>query len=393
MLQTISGIFGNPNIPVRIPNDDTTFNPKEYPNVVFLAQGRVSGKIRLVHGGVESDESGQGLISTRIWVIREKDQEEVKITPTFNAQTFTLTLETPPHWGTNTRIYHETMIQYPSSLRSTESLTLDAPLTSLSAGEELANLFFGLLRGTFSNASASLKSIRAEHVRIQTSNASIEGTFEAGLTDLLSSNGSIHAQVNVRDAENGDQGKVLTETSNASIDVQVSTTAAAKGLWMENTSSNGRLVVGALLAKADRASVINAVTTNARIECNIDASQTGQPLHVKHKTGNGSIKSSIMVPVNQPFRGTADTSNASVEVNLTEDFQGRFELATNNASCTVEGSELVLEKNSKTAKSGYRVQSDGQSDIKIHSSNGSTALRFYEAGESLAAGNDEKVRL
>ncbi|KAG0329784.1 hypothetical protein BGZ99_000520, partial [Dissophora globulifera] len=91
MFASICG--GQPHIPVRLSNDDTTFNPKEYPNVVFRAKGKMSGKITLVHGGSETDESGLGLISIRVWVNRESDKANVVIKPSFDGKTFSLRLE------------------------------------------------------------------------------------------------------------------------------------------------------------------------------------------------------------------------------------------------------------------------------------------------------------
>jgi len=316
MLQHVSGFFGNPQIPVRIPNDDTSFNPQDFPNVIFLAHGKISGKIRLVHGGVETDGSGQGLISTRVWVAREGLSKEVILKPEFDQQTLTMTLETPSSWGINTRIYHETMIQYPASLTSTGSLTVESPQTPFSSGQELSNLFFGAFKGSFSNASVELKALRADLIQIRTSNAAIRGQFEAGHLDLSTSNGSIEAKVQVRDAWDGKQSTVRTKTSNARIECTVSALETSRGLWMANTTSNGRLEIGALLAKADRASFIQNMTNNAKIHLNVDAGRTEQALEVKQKTANGSITSSIKLPPNQNFKGSADSSNAYVEVNL-----------------------------------------------------------------------------
>lgn len=78
MFSTIFGLVGQPKIPVRIPNDDSTFNPKEYSNVVFKSAGKISGKIRLVHGA--DGDNDLGLISTRIWVTRESYKDDLSIT-------------------------------------------------------------------------------------------------------------------------------------------------------------------------------------------------------------------------------------------------------------------------------------------------------------------------
>jgi len=53
---------------------------------------------------------------------------------------------------------------------------------------------------------------------------------------------------------------------------------------------------------------------------------------------------------------------------------------TSNASTTVEGSELTFEQDKKATKRGHRGQ--GQSEIKIQSSNARASLRFFEAGKS-----------
>jgi len=326
MFHSFQSHVSNPDIPVRIPYDDTSFNPKEYPNVVFTAEGKLSGKIQVVHCSDSEPSDASGLISIRVWVMDEKDKDEVTITPSFNNQTFTFTIETPVHWGINTRIYHETVIQYPASLSSTESLSLEAPLTSLFAGEGLSNLFFRSLRGSFSNASVSLKSIYADRVQLRTQNGNIEGEFRAGHVDLKTSNGPIHAKLDLQDALDGRQSNVHLNTSNALIDTHISTVNTTRGLWLDTVSNNGILIIGALLAKADRASWVNAITNNSRIECNIDASLSGQPLEVKHETSNGGIVSSIMVPVNEKFKGVCESSNASVEVNLVSPALDNFEV-------------------------------------------------------------------
>jgi hypothetical protein len=87
------GILQKPDIPVRIPNDDTSFNPKEYPNVIVSADGKMSGKVLLVHGGTETDETGLGLISTRVWVVNEADKEQVVISASFDQETHTYHLQ------------------------------------------------------------------------------------------------------------------------------------------------------------------------------------------------------------------------------------------------------------------------------------------------------------
>ncbi|KAH7058357.1 hypothetical protein BKA57DRAFT_147866 [Linnemannia elongata] len=343
-----------PNIPVRIPNDDTSFNPKEYPHVIVSAEGKMSGKVLLVHGGTETDETGLGLISTRVWVVK-----------CFNA------------------IYYETMVQYPSTTTSTSSLSFSLPNTSLS-GSDLSKLAFGSIKTALSNGSIALQDLNGEITHLQTSNGSVSGSFDAGHIDLNSTNGSITAKISVRDAQDGSQSRINTRTTNGRLDIHARATQTTRGLWMNNSSTNGRVTVGALLNKADRTSVIHSTTNNGKVEVDIDASQTGQPLEVKQSTSNGAIRSNLMIPVDQPFQGHIQTSNGSIEANLTEAFQGSFDLSTSHSSATVEGTDLTLTKNNKSAKQGYRG-AEGPSQIKLSSSNSSVALRFYPAGESLAA--------
>ncbi|GJJ69519.1 hypothetical protein EMPS_01865 [Entomortierella parvispora] len=377
MFQHLSGLLGNPNIPVRLPNDDTSFNPQDYPNVVFHAQGKISGKIRLVHGGIETDDSGKGLVSTRIWIPRQGLEKEVTLQPVFDQQTLTITLETPPDWGINTRIYHETMIQYPASLTSTGSLSVQSPSTTFSAGVELARLLFGSLKGSFTNASVETKVLRADAIQIGTTNASIRGRFEAGHLNLTSTNGAIETQVKVREPWDGQQSTVRTRTTNSRIECTVSALETSRGLWMENTSSNGHLEIEALLTKADRASFIQNMTSNAKIHLNLDARNTTQPLEVKQGSSNGNITSSITLPPNQPFKGEASSSNSSVDVNLTEEFQGSFILDTSNSTATVEGTDLTFSTDKKSSKRGTRGH--GPSEMKISTTNAHSTLRFYKA--------------
>ncbi|ORZ20070.1 hypothetical protein BCR41DRAFT_351215 [Lobosporangium transversale] len=258
-----------------------------------------------------------------------------------------------------------------------------APSTSFS-GDNLATLTFRSIKSTLSNGSISLEPIHSDIVKLQTSNANISGVFEAGHVDLSSSNGSISVELNMKDAIDGEQSKVLTQTSNASIDMHVTATETSHGLWMKILTRNDRISVGALIGKADRASSINASTSNAKINFNVDASQTGQALEIVNKTTNGGIVSSVMAPKDRPLKGIAESSNASISVNLTEEFEGKFRLETSNASTIVEGTHLVLEHDKTYLKNGYRIKK-GPSEFTALSSNGSAALRFYPAGLSSAS--------
>ncbi|KAG0264212.1 Ran-binding protein 9 [Mortierella polycephala] len=368
-----------PNIPVRIPNDDSTFDPKECPNVVFEAKGKLTGKIRLIHGTSGSNDSGLGLITTRIWVVNERDKELVVITPTYNENTYIFHLETPGD-RTFDSIYHETTIQYPRSTKSVQSLSVSAPNTSLT-GYDLQNIFFGSIKSALTNGAISLQAVNSEVVQLRTTNGSISGEFKVGHIDLGTSNGAITSKINVRDAQDGRQSVVSTKTNNGPINAHVTAMETARGLWMENTTRNGNLTVAALVGKAGRASYINATTENSKIDFNVDAKHSDQPLTVINKTSNASIVSSIMVPVNQPMNGVAESSNGSINVSLTEDFQGTFQVDTSNASAIVEGSDVTLEYENKHFKRGHRGQ--GLSDVKVHSSNGSTGLRFYPSALEL----------
>ncbi|KAF9956177.1 hypothetical protein BGZ72_002958 [Mortierella alpina] len=378
MFSSFTGPWQKPSIPVRIPNDDTTFNPKEYPNVVFEATGKMSGTVVLVHtGDEESDASGLGRISTRIWVVRESDKDKVLITPSFDKDTHIFRLQAPDDYSSNA-VYHQTTISYPRSTLSAESLTVSAPNTSFS-GNDLYNIAFGAIRSTLSNGSVALENAQADKVQLTTSNGSISGSYEAGHVELVTSNGSISSKLSLRDALDKAQSRVSTKTTNGPVDLHITATKTNKGLWMQNTSVNGRLSIGVLLGKADRASYINAVTSNSKIDFNLDALQSGQALEVNNVTSNGSVISSIMVPKDQPVKGTASSTNGSVSVNLTEEFHGRFALETTNGKATVEGSEVTMDRDTKSAKQGYRV-SQGPSSFSIRTTNGSTGLRFYPSG-------------
>lgn len=95
MFASLVGFLHQPSISLRVPGDDTTFNPKEYPNITVIAQGKVQGKIRLIHN--TDDDSGLGLISTRIWVTKDNDKEEVAIRTRFEDRTLIFTLEVNRH--------------------------------------------------------------------------------------------------------------------------------------------------------------------------------------------------------------------------------------------------------------------------------------------------------
>ncbi|KAF9990638.1 hypothetical protein BGZ75_000836 [Mortierella antarctica] len=371
-----------PSIPVRIPNDDTMFNPKEYPNVVFEATGKMSGTVVLVHtNDDESDTSGLGRISTRIWVVRESDKDKVVITPSFDNNTHTFRLQAPDDYTSNA-VYHQTTISYPRTAHTAESLTVSAPNTSFS-GKDLYSLAFGVVRSTLSNGPIALENAQADRVQLTTSNGSISGSYEAGHVDFVTSNGSIRSKLTLRDALDKAQSKVSAKTTNGPVDLHITATKTNRGLWMQSTSVNGKLSIGVLLGKADRASYINTLTSNSKIDFNLDALKSGQSLEVNNITTNGSIVSSMMVPKEQPFKGTASSTNGSVSVNLTEEFHGRFALETTHGNATVEGSDVIMERDMKSAKQGYRG-SQGPSSFTIRTTNGSTGLRFYPSGQSSA---------
>ncbi|KAF9563537.1 hypothetical protein EC968_004809 [Mortierella alpina] len=382
MLSSLTTPWQKPTIPVRIPNDDTTFNPKEYPNVVFEAKGKMSGTIVLVHtSDDESETSGLGRISTRIWVVKESDKDKVIITPSFDHGTHKFRLQSPDDYTSNS-VYHETTISYPRTTLTAESLTVSAPNTSFS-GKDLYGLAFGAVRSTLSNGSVALENAQADRVELTTSNGSISGSYEAGHVDLATSNGSISSKLTIRDALDRAQSKVSAKTTNGPVDLHITATKTSRGLWMQSTSVNGKLSIGVLLGKADRASFINSLTSNSKIDFSLDALQSGQALEVNNITTNGSIVSSMMVPKEQPIKGTASSTNGSISVNLTEEFHGRFALETTHGKATVEGSDVIVDYDMKSVKRGYRGN-QGPSSFDIRTTNGSTGLRFYPSGQSLA---------
>lgn len=91
MLASLVGFLHQPGIAIRLDGDDTRFSPEEFPNVVFAATGKVQGKIRLVHD--VDDGSSQGQISSRVWVTKESDKDDVRVRTSFENKTFTYTLE------------------------------------------------------------------------------------------------------------------------------------------------------------------------------------------------------------------------------------------------------------------------------------------------------------
>ncbi|KAG0348424.1 hypothetical protein BG005_011544 [Podila minutissima] len=380
MFSTIFGLVGQPKIPVRIPNDDSTFNPKEYSNVVFKSAGKISGKIRLVHGA--DGDNDLGLISTRIWVTRESYKDDLSITIDRDNQTHSVFFQAPDTW-TDLNVHYETTILIPSSTRRMQSLLVEGPNSSFS-GELLQNLAWGSIRTALSNGSIQLTGVNVDTLGLKTSNGSISGTYEGGHLDIQTTNGSITAKLRVRNAEDGRQSVVGARSNNAAVDLHVDGSATSKGLHLDTITTNGRLTVGALIVKASQASYINATTNNGSIKYNVDARQSGQPLEYTNRTANGSVVASVMVPVEKMFKGSVTSSNGSVTVNLTEDFHGRFDVDTSNSRSTVEGTDIQFDEDKKATKRGTRG-GDGPSEIKIQSSNGSTNLFFHPPGESMAA--------
>ncbi|KAI8598333.1 hypothetical protein EDD21DRAFT_190320 [Dissophora ornata] len=268
-----------------------------------------------------------------------------------------------------------------------ENLRVEGPNTSFSC-DVTDGLNWSSVHSQLSNATIAMESLHADIIDLRTSNSSISGRFEGGQIELDTSNGSISAKLGVREAQDGRQSAVKTRTANSSINLHVDATQTTKGLVMENTTKNGKIVLGTLLGPASMASSIKTSTANGKIEFNLDASQTGQPLEVNVKTTNGSIVSSMMVPKYHAFKGVAESSNGSVTVNVTEDFQGRFDLETSNNSAIVEGSNVQFDHDKKSSKRGWRGQ--GASEVKIFTSNNQANLRIYPTDESLAS--DSKMQ-
>ncbi|KAF9577359.1 hypothetical protein BGW38_007476 [Lunasporangiospora selenospora] len=372
-----------PNIHVRIPNDVSTFNPKEYPNVVFKAEGRLSGEVHVVHGGQESDKSGKAVVTSQIYVTQESDKEKVRITPTLENGVYTIFME-GPRFEFGHPIYHDTTIEYPRDIQSVDSLTVTAPSTSLNGSADLRNLAFRThLSSQLSNGHVCFENADAELVRLHTTNGSISGVYKAGHVELQSTNGGISSKLALRDAADGQQSRVATTTTNGTVDIHATAVETTRGLWMENGSSNGRVTIAALVGKASLASVLKIHSTNGRVDLNADLSQSNQPAEVSATTTSSLIGASVMVPREQLFKGLFHSTNSGVQVNLTEDFYGNFKVETTNSHANVEGSELVLEHSKNTSKQGHR--GEGPSTVDVHSTNGSANLRFFPAGQSLAA--------
>ena len=378
MLAAFVGSIHQPSIAIRVPGDDVTFLPADFPKIDFVAKGKVQGKLRLIHG--TDDDSGLGMVSIRVWVTKENDKDGVGISTRTNNKTLSIVLDGPTAFSA-LNIYHETTIQLPRSVSYMQSLSLVAPNTSFS-GENLENLLWDSVHCSLTNSTVTLQALRADNLNLHTSNASISGEFEAGHVELVTSNASISAKLRIHEAQDGKQSRVSTKTTNASLNLHVDASNTAQGLSMESTTKNAKMIVGVLLGRSSRPTFINNTSANAKIEFNLDASQTGQPLWVVAKTSNASVVASLMVPQNQPFKGTLQSSNASVTGNLTEAFQGRFEVSTSNGSATVEGTDLSFDTDKKNNKHGTRGR--GPSNLTASTSNGSVNLRFYPAGESLA---------
>ncbi|KAG0326121.1 hypothetical protein BGZ99_010099 [Dissophora globulifera] len=384
MFASLVGLIHQPSIAVRVPNDDSTFDPREFSSLAFLAKGKIQGKIRLIHS--TENHMGLGTISTRLWVTKENDKDEVSVRVLRENKTLTVIVEGPSRFG-SFNIYHETTILIPASTKHMDSLHLESANTSFST-DAIDSLTWGIVYAELSNSGIAVQSLHADTIRLHTSNSSLSGKFDAGHIDLTTSNGSISAKLSVLEAQDGRQSVVKTKTSNAPINLHVDATQTRQGLWMENTTKNGKVVVGALLGDAARPSCLNATSANAKIELNVDASQTGQPLEVNTNTSNATIVSSVMLPAYQSFKSIAQSSNGSVTVNLTDGFQGRFELETSNSPAAVEGSDLQFELDKKSTKRGTRGH--GVGNVKIVTSNAAASLRFYPGGESLAA--DSKMQ-
>ncbi|KAG0239649.1 hypothetical protein BGX31_002578 [Mortierella sp. GBA43] len=379
MFASLLSLIHQPNVAIRVPNDDITFKPQDYPNLTIAATEKVQGKIRLVHS--TSDDSGLGTISTRIWVTKENDKGEVSVHASLENKTLVFTIEGPTRFS-SFNIYHETTIQIPRWCHTMGNLSIQAPNTALSS-DTLDDLVWGKVQARLSGCTIALQSIHADTIDLKTSNSGISGAFDASNINLITNNGPISAKLLVQEPKDTLQSRVAVETSNAAVTLHVDATPTTSGLWMESKTKNGRIAVGTLLGPSVTGSYIGAVTENGTIDFSLDASQSGQPLDVYNKTMNGNVTSSIMVSPQQLFKGHVQTMNGSAAVNLTDDFQGKFRLETHNSSTLVEGKDFGLEQDEGDVKSGWRGQ--GLSEVKINTMNAPINLRFYAPGESLAA--------
>ncbi|KAG0231490.1 hypothetical protein BGW42_000196 [Actinomortierella wolfii] len=378
MFSTLANIFGSPNIPVRVANDDTAFDTKEYPNISFIAKGNVQGSVKIVH----DDTVDSGMVSTRLWVQQVKDADKIRITPSFDNKTCSVVMETPSGFGQPT-VYHETMVMIPTATSSVEDVHLEAPNSTL-FGDFLQNLKFRTLRGRFSNGTVDLKPLHAtDEIDITTSNATITGHFESSKINLQTANGQI--SVIIKTLVSSDQKNVTPvqlRTSNAQIDVHLDASQAVRGLQLLAHSTNGKVTTGILLAQgATNPSLLDIGSTNAKLDINVDAAKLGNSLEIRSKTINGSITQSVMVPYQQVFQTSAISSNAPVNINLTNEFEGGFDLSTSNSSANVEGTGIHYSNEKKNAKTGTRGRGD-LGFVTAKSSNGAINLRFYPGTQS-----------
>ncbi|KAG0347301.1 hypothetical protein BG004_008043 [Podila humilis] len=379
MFSTFFGaVSGQPRIPVRIPNDDAEFNAKEYPNVAFHASGKVSGKLRVA---LASDDNELGLITTRVFVTRESDKDDLSITINRDNETYSVVFKGPDNW-TSRDVVYETTIRIPTSVKRMKSLYIEAPNTSLTG--VLDNFLWGSIRAALANGSIKLEGASSEIFDLCTSNASISGSYEFGHFGARTSNGSIDAKLFARDAVDGRQSQVALASTNGAFDLHIDGSSTTRGLNIDATTTNGRIALGALITKASQASFISAVSNNGSLQINVDAKHSGQDLKYKNSTMNASVVASVMVPVGHKFEGDVNTANGSATVHLTEDFHGRFSVDTSNSRSTVEGSEIQFVDDKKSSKSGTRG-GNGPSEIRVRSSNASTSLSFHATGESKAA--------
>ncbi|KAF8983342.1 hypothetical protein BGZ46_010464 [Entomortierella lignicola] len=384
MFSSIVGRLHKPRIAIRVKNDDSTFNPKDYPNIVFTVKGKAQGLVKLVHGS-EDDNSGLAIVSSRIWVTKEGDKDQVSIHTAYDNRTLYITLEGPTRFSSY-EMYHETSIVIPRSIGHMENLTIISPNTSL-VSERLDYISWNAVKAELTSSHLiGLQSIHADSIDFTTTNSKITGVYKAGHVNLKTCNSSISAKITMQRPMDGRQSTLTTKTTNSNIILHVDASSASTGLNTENTSSNGKIIIGALLGSASLGSKISTVTSNGKIELNLDASQTGQSLEVHQKTSNASIVSSIMDPRYQPFKARSESSNGSVTMNLTEEYLGQFDLSTSNANVVVEGTHLYFDEDARKCKRGTRgARETGLGDVKLSSNNAGVSLRFYPAGESLVS--------
>ncbi|KAL1918982.1 uncharacterized protein VTP21DRAFT_2363 [Calcarisporiella thermophila] len=209
--------------------------------------------------------------------------------------------------------------------------------------EDMQNTLMKRIELTTKHAPIHCKRLRADEISLKTSNASIEGDYEA--TQYLRARTS-NAKIRGRYISKSDA--VHLETSNASLKATVA------GKNVELKTSNAELDV--------------AAQVNSRFEA---------------KTCNASLKALVSVPENQYVNLKVQTSCAAAHVDVSREFLGKFKVKTSNGEVFIHDlsrvtnpPEIMFDTKTSTKVEGTRGGLEHASSLEVKTNCANATVNF-----------------